>query len=254
MSNLLENKVALVTGAARGIGAQICRAFARQGASIVATDIDEVAGEKLVSELRGEGINAIFLQQDVTNEQRWDEIADTCEKYFGCFNILVNNAGVAIGGTIEDLSFENWRETIAINLDSVFLGNRLGVRRMKKNGGSIINISSIEGIVGNQFVPAYNASKGGVRLLTKSAAIYCARSGYPIRVNSLHPGYVGTAMVIDAMKQLPPEVGAQTLARIPMGRFGEVSEIANAAVFLASELSIYMNGSELVIDGGFTAS
>ena len=154
---------------------------------------------------------------------------------------------------IEDATFEDWRKTMAINLDAVFLGTRAGVRAMKGRGGSIINISSIEGIVGNEFIPAYNASKGGVRLLTKSAARYCAAHKTGIRVNSVHPGYIGTSLVEDAVPHLPENFADVTTARIPMGRFGEPPEIASAVVFLASDESSYMTGAELVIDGGYTS-
>ena len=144
-------------------------------------------------------------------------------------------------------------EGIDDNLDAVFLGTRAAVRHMKVRGGAIVNLSSIEGIVGNPHVPAYNASKGGVRLLTKSAALHCARAGYPIRINSLHPGYVATPMVIEALPFVPDDFAEKARERTPMGRFGEAAEIARAVVFLASEDASYMTGAELVVDGGYTA-
>lgn len=253
MAERLAGRVALVTGAARGIGAAIAFEMAREGAAVFATDLRQDECADLVAGWREQGLRAAYATQDVTQEAGWDEICALVAKEFGQIDILVNNAGIAIPGTIEDQTFADWRKTMSVNLDAVFLGTRAGVRAMKDRGGSIINVSSIEGIVGNAYVPAYNASKGGVRLLTKSAALHCARSGYRVRINSLHPGYVGTSLVQDALADLPDDFAERTLQRIPFGRFGEVSEIARSAVFLASEDSSYMTGAELVIDGGYTA-
>lgn len=253
MSKRLAGKVALITGGARGIGAATVVEMAREGAAVFATDLRDDEGENLVAELRGQGLRGAFAVQDVTQEAGWDEICAAVMTKFGPIDILVNNAGIAIPGSIEDQTFADWRKAMAVNLDAVFLGTRAGVRAMKHRGGSIINVSSIEGIVGNPHVPAYNASKGGVRLLTKSAALHCARAGYAVRINSLHPGYVDTAMVQDALTNLPGDFADRTLQRIPLGRFGDAAEIARAAVFLASDQSSYMTGAELVIDGGYTA-
>ncbi len=186
MADRLAGKVALVTGAARGIGAAIATEMAREGAHVFVTDLRADEGANLVAGLHGEGLRAAFAVQDVTLEAGWEDICATVVTTFGSIDIIVNNAGIVITGTIEDQTFSDWRKTMAVNLDAVFLGTRAGVRAMKQRGGTIINVSSIEGIVGNPFVPAYNASKGGVRLLTKSAALHCARSGYPVRINSLH--------------------------------------------------------------------
>lgn len=253
MANRLTSKVALITGGARGLGAAIATAMAREGAAVFVTDMREDEGSALVAELVAQGFPAAFSQQDVTEEAGWDSLCDKVVAKFGRIDVVVNNAGIVRAGSIEDQTLADWRMTMAVNLDAVFLGTRAGVRAMKGQSGSIINVSSIEGIVGNPFVPAYNASKGGVRLLTKSAALHCARSGYKVRINSLHPGYVGTALVQDALADLPADFPERTLARIPMGRFGEADEIAAAAVFLASDESSYMTGAELVIDGGYLA-
>ncbi len=249
----LAGKVALVTGAARGLGAAMCRAMAAEGAAILATDLRDDEGADLVAELKAAGTKAAYAHQDATIEDRWDEVVALAQSELGGLDIVVNNAGIVVIDNIEEATFENWRRTMAINLDAVFLGTRAGVRAMKGRGGSIINISSIEGIVGNQFIPAYNASKGGVRLLTKSAARYCAAQNTGIRVNSVHPGYVGTSLVEDAVPHLPDNFADATIARIPMGRFGEPPEIASAVVFLASDESSYMTGAELVVDGGYTS-
>lgn len=249
----LNGKVALVTGGSRGIGRAITMALAREGAKVVVTDVRVDEGNAVVESVRAEGGEASFLRQEVTQEAGWGEACDFAVAEFGGLHILVNNAGIVLPGSIETQTFADWRQTMAINLDAVFLGTQAGVRAMRGGGGSIINISSIEGIVGNPHVPAYNASKGGVRLLTKSAAIHCARAGYAIRINSVHPGYVGTALVQDALADLPDGFAAATLDRIPMQRFGEVDEIAATVVFLASDDSSYMTGSELVVDGGLLA-
>lgn len=249
----LGGKTALVTGGARGLGAAISVALAEEGAGVVITDLREDEGDALAAEIRASGRKAAFLKQDVSQEEAWEEVCAFASQQFGGLHILVNNAGIVAPGSIETQTFADWRRTMAVNLDGVFLGTRAGVKAMKESGGSIINVSSIEGIVGNPHVPAYNASKGGVRLLTKSAALHCAQQGYRIRINSIHPGYVGTALVQDALSALPEDFATRTLARIPMQRFGEPSEIASAVAFLASDASSYMTGAELVIDGGLLA-
>jgi NAD(P)-dependent dehydrogenase (short-subunit alcohol dehydrogenase family) len=183
-------------------------------------------------------------------------VAEILER-FGRLDILVNNAGIALVGTAEDTTLSDWQATQRVNLDAVFLGTREAIKAMKTSGGSIINISSIEGIVGEPKVAAYNASKGGVRIFTKSAALHCAAEGYGIRVNSVHPGFIATAMVTDAVASMTEAEGTQFQERImgsiPMGRMGEPIDIANGVLFLASEESCYMTGSELVIDGGYIA-
>ena len=175
----------------------------------------------------------------------------------GHLDVLVNNAGIGVMATIEQETLEGWRRTQAVNMEGVFLGTREAVRAMKERGGSIINISSIEGIIGEPLVPAYNASKGGVRIFTKSVALHCAQQGYRIRVNSIHPGYIGTPLVANAMGALPPDeafaLQQELISRIPLGRLGDPQEIANGVLFLASDESSYMTGSELDIDGGYTA-
>ncbi|QQD19013.1 SDR family oxidoreductase [Spongiibacter nanhainus] len=250
-------KVVLVTGAASGIGAASCRALAARGAKIALSDIDVDTGEALVNELRESGAEAAFIPLDVRDEAQWRTAVDQVLAQFGALDGLVNNAGIAAICGIEEETLEGWRRTQDINTDAVFLGCREAVRVMKGRGGSIVNVSSIEGIVGDPMLPAYNASKGAVRALTKSLALYCAENGTGIRVNSLHPGYVATPLVSGALDKLAAaEAEAfanRVVASIPMGRMAEADEIAEGVVFLISESSRYMTGSELIMDGGYTA-
>lgn len=250
----VEGKVALVTGGGSGLGAASCARLAEEGAVVVVSDINAASAEAVAA---GIGGGAWSAQQDVTDEGRWQELLDEIVERNGGLNILVNNAGIALVGNVEESSLEDWRKTQNVNLDAVFLGTREAIRVMKKGSGSIINISSIEGIIGEPVVPAYNASKGGVRTFTKSAALHCAAEGYDIRVNSVHPGFIGTAMVSGAMESMS-EADAlafqeRIVGNIPVGRMGEPLDIANGVLYLASDESSYVTGSELVIDGGYIA-
>ena len=263
----VEGKVALVTGAASGIGRGAAVALAAEGAKVVVTDVDEAGLKETVDIIVKAGGTASGHRQDVTSEERWKEIVAATKEEFGGLHVLVNNAGIAPeGGPIEEKTLESWRRTIAIDLDSVFLGCKHGIRAIKKYtakggaGGSIINLSSILGLVGQPNASDYNAAKGGVRLLTKSAALECAEAGYNIRVNSIHPGYIDTPMVKDALnrgvvqgQQVGPNEMRELLIMMhPIGRLGVADEIANAALFLASDESSFMTGSEVVVDGGYT--
>ncbi len=257
MSGRVAGKIVLVTGAASGIGLASAAACAREGAVVIITDVNAKQGEAQAQRLAADGLAVEFMQQDVSSETDWRRVVDGILVRHGRLDVLVNNAGIAVIAPIEQETLEGWRRTQAVNMEGVFLGTREAVRAMKGGSGSIVNISSIEGLVGEPMVPAYNASKGGVRLLTKSVALYCAQQGYRIRVNSVHPGYVATPLVTNAIGVLPPDQAAalqqDLLGRIPMGRFGEPREIANVVLFLASDESSYMTGSELVVDGGYTA-
>lgn len=250
----VEGKIALVTGGGSGLGAASCARLAEEGAIVVVSDINAASAEAVAAQIGG---GAWSAHQDVTDESRWRELIDEIVKRHGGLNILVNNAGIALVGSVEDTTLEDWQRTQNVNLDAVFLGTREAIRAMKAGSGSIINISSIEGIIGEQKVAAYNASKGGVRIFTKSSALHCAAEGYDIRVNSVHPGFIGTAMVSDALESMNEQDGQAFEQRImdgiPMGRMGEPRDIANGVLFLASDESSYMTGSELVIDGGFIA-
>lgn len=253
----LQDKVCLVTGAARGIGLATAELFAREGARVLLTDLDQAAGLAAANALGGQGLSVGFLQQDVTDEAQWRKTFDFCERLFGGLDVLVNNAGVGAFCDVERMTMEQWRHTLACNLDSVFLGTQLAIGRMRARGGSIINVASIEGLIGEPLVPAYNASKGGVRLFTRSVAAHCARRGYAIRINALCPGYVETPMVQGALAAAPDEQAQDMLAylrqRIPMGRMARAEEIAKAMLFLASDDSSYMTGADLVVDGGYLA-
>ena len=254
MGDRLAGKVALVTGAGSGLGEATARRFAEEGARVVITDINEEAANKVASSI-GDAASACF--QDVTDEAAWDSLMTDIVDREGQLDIVVNNAGIAITASVEDTSLEDWRKTQAVNLDAVFMGTRAAIRTMKSRGGCIINISSIEGIVGEPMAAAYNASKGGVRIFTKSAALHCAAQGYGIRVNSVHPGFILPPMVEAGFSTLPPEelesMQARVIGEIPLGAMGEPVDIANGCLFLASDEAKYMTGSELVIDGGFTA-
>ncbi|WP_047418791.1 SDR family oxidoreductase [Cellulophaga sp. Hel_I_12] len=255
--NRVKNKVAIVTGGASGLGKSSAILLAREGAKIVVTDIDEEDGKKVVQQIKANGGEAIFIKQDVSKEDEWKNVIETTLKTFGKLHILVNSAGIGLGGTVEEVTLEDWKNLIDVNLNGTFLGTQYGIKGMKETGegGSIINFSSIEGLIGDPNLPAYNASKGGVTIFTKSAALHCARQGYGIRINSIHPAYIWTPMVENFLKaQGDVEEGKKQLESLhPVGHLGEPDDIGYGVVYLASDESKFMTGSELVIDGGYTA-
>ena len=257
MAGRLEGNVALITGAGAGIGEATAIRFSQEGALVIVTDIDGDAARKVADAIVASGGRAESRVQDVTDEALWDTVVDEIVSTHGSLQILVNNAGMGMPGSVEDTTLELWRKTQAVNGESVFFGTRAGIRVMKVSGGSIINISSIEGIVGEPNAAAYNYSKGGVRIFTKSAALQCAKQGYPVRVNSVHPGFIATQIIENAIANMPEELSKEWMDRVarevPMGgKMGEPLDIANGCLFLASDESSYMTGSELVIDGGYT--
>ena len=256
MAGRVEGKVALVTGGASGLGAESSRRLAREGARVVLTDRAEEAGQAVADEIAAAGGQAIFLAQDVTDEARWGEVAQAATERFGGLDVLVNSAGVSGGtGPLLMTTYDAWRQVLAVNLDGTFLGMKAAAPVMAAAGkGSIINLSSILGKVGLPGAPAYCASKGGVLMLTKAAALELAPAG--VRVNSVHPGFIETPMVVNALRQSENENAMRDMiiSRHAMGRLGVPREIADAIVFLASDESSFMTGSELVVDGGYTAA
>ena len=243
----LQDKVAIITGAARGMGAAEARIFAKEGAKVVLGDIQVEDGQSVAQEISEAGGQAIFIEMDVSKQSDWQRAIDAAISNFGKINVLVNNAGIIERDSLEETTEETWDRIMAVNAKGIFLGAKAVVPHMRAaGGGSIVNISSISGMI-SQGYPAYNASKGAIRVFTKSAAVECARDN--IRVNSIHPGTIWTSM--STYKQaFTPETRAKV---IPMRRVGQPEEIAYPALFLASDESSYMTGSEVVIDGGVTA-
>jgi 3(or 17)beta-hydroxysteroid dehydrogenase len=237
----LKDKIVLITGAAGAVGGAVAAAVTREGGIAIATDLAPRAG--------------IDHGLDVTAEDDWQRVLAEIERARGGLDGLVNAAGIALLGTIEDTDYASWRRVLAVNLDGTFLGCKHALALLKRRGGSIVNLSSISGIVGGHNLTAYNASKGGVRLLTKSVALHGARLKPPVRCNSVHPAFLEGAMVDDILMQTGrPEIARTQLARdIPLGRLGEPSEVAELCVYLLSDESGFVTGSEFIIDGGLTA-
>ena len=257
-SGRLTGKIALVTGAASGIGLATTRMFVSQGAAVVMSDINAEAGEVEAKSLRSDSGAVIFVAHDVTSEPSWVAAIKAVRAVHGRLDILVNNAGVGTGGSIEDTTLEEWRQIHAVNADGPFLGCKHGIALMKQSGdgGSIVNISSVAGIIGAPQLAAYCASKGSVRLLTKSVALHCARKGYGIRCNSVHPSYTDTPMVNGMVEQhrAPDRYRAALEGASPMGRLGQADDVAGAILYLASDDAKFTTGAEIVVDGGLTAT
>lgn len=253
----LEGKVALITGAATGVegdlmgfGGAAARLFAQEGAKVVLTDIREEMGERTASQIRENGGAALFLRHDVTSEQNWTEVVASTVSNYGKLDILVNNAGTSAPATVEETTVEAWDAQMDVHAKGVFLGTKQAIPEMRKvGGGSIINISSISGLVGGPSSTAYHAAKGAIRLFTKAAAIQYAKEN--IRVNSVHPGYSHTPLTSSSDDNEPGR--GEWLEKIPLGRLGNAYDMAYGILYLASDESAYVTGAELVIDGGFTA-
>ena len=257
MSDRVAGKVALVTGAASGLGKATAERLAEEGAAVVIADIRLEEAEKVAAAIAGKTGRAKALKLDVTSEADWIAAVSATEQAFGKLDVLVNNAGTADGTWVHKLTLERWRQIHAINLDGVFLGIKHGAEAMKRaGGGSIVNISSVAGLVGiAEAAAAYCSSKGGVTLLTKATALEFALLKTNIRVNSIHPGYMDTPMlqgVIAAYRE-PEEARARLTTSEPLGRLGEPRDIANAVLYLASDESKFVTGSQMVVDGGFAA-
>ncbi len=264
--NRCDGKVALVTGAARGLGAQAAKQLAEAGAKVLLTDILDDAGRETADAIVNKGGEAHYIHHDVTSEEEWKAAVDEAVSRFGGLDILVNNAGIYFNRPIGEISLEDWRKMMAINVDGVFLGCKTALPALReragkwRGGASIVNLSSAAGLIGSSGGTAYHASKGAVRLLTKSMALEGAEGEAKVRCNSIHPAVIDTNMGRDLVGQFSQSMGvtdneATELVTMlhPIGRLGMPEDIANAVVFLASDDSAFMTGSELVVDGGLTA-
>ena len=251
MSERLKNKVGLITGAAQGLGKEMAKIMISQGATIIITDINEKTLVETAEEL-----SCKHMVMDVTKEDHWKNVISNIEKDIGSLNILVNNAGIGGGGDVESTDLESWHLVHSVNLDSVFLGCKFSLPLMRKSGnGSIINISSMSGIVASHNMSAYNSSKAAVRHLSKSIALHCAKSTNLVRCNSIHPVFTRTAMVQSMIDAAPERnIEEKLVQQIPLRKLAEPIDIANAALFLASDESSFITGTELVVDGGLSAT
>lgn len=261
----VKGKVAIVTGAAGVLGRATAMLLAKEGARVVATDIVDTEAKSFVEEVKQQGGEAIFLKHDVATEEGWKRVIDETMFRFARLDVLVNNAGVMLSKSIEDMTLADWHRVIQVNLDSVFLGTKHALEAMKKSGGgSIVNISSVAGLVGmGGGSSAYSASKGGIRAFTKASALQCSKAGgrnFNIRINSVHPAMVITPLM-ESLFQAEAEKTGKTVEQVRkiredwtlLGRLGRPEDVAYAVLYLASDESSWVTGTELVVDGGFTA-
>jgi NAD(P)-dependent dehydrogenase (short-subunit alcohol dehydrogenase family) len=260
MGDRVSGKVAIVTGGASGIGRASAIRLADEGATVVVTDIQTGQGHDAVAEIDAAGGAARFVHHDVTSEEAWIALVESVVAEHGSLDVLVNNAGIGIGASIVEMTLADWQRQQAINLDGVFLGLKHCIPPMRDSGGgSIINMSSVAGLKGSARLAGYNATKGGVRLLTKGVALECAQNRWNVRVNSVHPGIIDTpiweTVAPGSLRPdgAPLDVPAMAEAAVPTGVLGRPDDIANGVLFLASDESSYMTGTELVIDAGLSA-
>jgi 3(or 17)beta-hydroxysteroid dehydrogenase len=245
----VDGKVALITGAASGLGRADAEVLAREGATVVLTDIDEDEGEAAAESIRGAGGNAIFLALDVADEEQWQQVIAHIRSEYGRLNVLVNNAGLAIIGTPEDCSLDAFRKQNTVMSEGVFLGCKHALPLMNESGGgSIINMSSTASHLGYPIYFAYSAAKGAVRAMSKAIAVHCQMNGYEIRVNSLHPGAIDTAMI----DQMISDLGLDNKENLSPVGLGQPEDVANVVLFLASDESRFVNGTEILIDNALT--
>lgn len=253
----VSGKMALITGGAQGLGEATARMFAREGAKVTVTDINGAGADKVaasINAVHGSG-TAFAFQHDVTSEEQWQEVVQAAHDAMGGLNILVNNAGIGGLGSVEDETYERFRKVQAVDVDSIFLGCKYAIPLMRDHGlGSIVNISSIAGIIASGNYIAYNTAKAAVRHMSKSIALHCAKTGGQIRCNSVHPVFINTP-ILDGIKEMfGEEKGLAKLARqVPLGRVGEPDDIAYAVLYLASDESKLVTGAELKVDGGISA-
>ena len=244
----MSERVVLISGGCSGIGWATVQRFAEEGASLIIGDINTASFSRLSEYLERLEAKHIFVELDVTKEKSWEKIFEIGLSHFSRIDCVVNNAGIAIPGSIEDASLEDWNRELSVNLTGPFLGTKYAIKNLKRFGGTIVNLSSIEGIVGHPNYIAYCAGKAGVRNLTKSSALYVSKCGYGIRINSVHPGYITTPMIgadpieLEHLRQLHP-----------IGRLGKPKDVANMILFLSSNQSDFITGAEFVVDGGFLA-
>jgi 3(or 17)beta-hydroxysteroid dehydrogenase len=255
MAGRAEGKVAIVTGAASGIGAESARRLAAEGALVTLTDVNAAGGKAVAEQIGG---SAAFLSHDVADEAQWIAVIEDVQRRYGALHVLVNNAGIVVQASIEDTTLDQWQRIHRVNSEGVFLGCKHAIPAMRASGGgSIINLSSLAGLRGTPIYAAYSASKGAVRALTKTVAVHCRDRGDAIRCNSIHPGGVNTPMVHAVMKQgagidlAAMEDSREVAAQMGLGR---PEDIANLVVYLASDESRYVNGAEIAVDGGASAS
>lgn len=267
MNQPLSGKVAYITGGAAGIGAAIASRFAEAGACVALGDVDESRGQATAEDIRAGGGRALFVRHDVTDERQWVAALDRAAAEFGGLDVLVNNAAIEQTCLLADVELADIERLLSVNVTGVLLGHKHAIRMMRPGGragrgGGIVNLSSVAGLIGTPALGVYSASKGAVRLLSKAAAVECGRLGYGIRVNSIHPGLVDTDMgnkLVDDFVGLGvfadrPAAMKEMLTTYPLGRTGVPRDIADAALFLASDQSSWITGAELVVDGGMTIS
>jgi NAD(P)-dependent dehydrogenase (short-subunit alcohol dehydrogenase family) len=261
MTGRVAGKIALVTGGAQGLGEAAARMLAREGAKVAVSDVNAKGAEKIAASINQSHPGAaIALAHDVTREDQWQAVIAEIERAFGGLHILINNAGIGGGSEVESTSLEVWRRIHLVDRESVFLGCKLSIPLMastvKKTGlgGSIVNISSIAGIIAGHNMAAYNSAKAGVRHLSKSVALHCAKRGYNIRSNSVHPVFIATPILDNLVERFGKEEAYAKLGRqVPLGKIGEPDDIAYAVLYLASDESKFITGAELKVDGGISA-
>jgi len=252
----VEGKTALVTGGARGLGREIASLLAREGARVAVTDIDFAGAQETAGQINASAPDTAFaLEQDVAEEARWKSVTSEVVAALGSLNILVNNAGIPGRGDVEAIDFKTWKKVHEVDLDGVFLGCKYAIPHIRDSGGgSIVNISSIAGIIAGHNMAAYNSAKAAVRHFSKSVALHCAKQGLDIRCNSVHPAFIRTPILDEYVKRYGEKEAYAKLGRqVPLGRIGEPEEVAYAVLYLASDESLFTTGTELIIDGGISA-